>query len=158
MEAQIEESIITMYHLDKDRLMMTHYCSAQNQPRMQANISDDGKTFTFDFLDATNLANPADGNMRKMVLTVLDKDDFTEQWLFNKDGKDETGTFHLIRKKVTSRIRSLRPVMDPVDISYAVAYAVASMLTSLDNLNAGSSRNNTIANSPSQLQAKILLR
>ena len=99
MEVQTQESMITMYHLDKDRLMMTHYCSAQNQPRMQASISDDGKTFTFDFLDATNLANPADGHMRKMVLTVLDKDHFTEQWLFSKDGKDETGTFHLIRKK-----------------------------------------------------------
>ena len=28
--------MITMYHLNKNKVMMTHYCSAGNQPRMQA--------------------------------------------------------------------------------------------------------------------------
>jgi len=36
MESMEHESMVTMYHLDKGRVMMTHYCSAQNQPRMQA--------------------------------------------------------------------------------------------------------------------------
>ncbi|MGC2696753.1 MAG: hypothetical protein WA738_13285 [Candidatus Angelobacter sp.] len=100
METMEEESMVTMYHLDKERLLLMHYCSAQNQPRMQAEVSDDGKTFTFDFLDATNLASPSDGHMHKMVLTILDKDHFTEQWFFSKDGKDdEHGTFHFTRKK-----------------------------------------------------------
>jgi hypothetical protein len=100
MESMEHESMVTMYHVDRDRVMMTHYCAAQNQPRMQARISDDGKTFTFDFLDATNLANPSDGHMRKMVLTIQDKDHFTEQWFFNKNGKDDKhGVFHLTRKQ-----------------------------------------------------------
>src|SRR5256885_508342 len=100
MESMEHESMVTMYHLDKDHVMMTHYCSAQNQPRMQAKISDDGKTFTFDFLDATNLANPADGHMRKMVLTIVDKDHFTEQWFFSQGGKDnQHGVFQLTRKQ-----------------------------------------------------------
>ncbi|MBZ5507919.1 MAG: hypothetical protein LAO78_20855 [Acidobacteriia bacterium] len=100
MESMEHESMVTMYHLDKDRVMMTHYCAAQNQPRMQAQVSDDGKTFTFNFLDATNLASPSDGHMRKMVLTIQDKDHFTEEWFFNKNGKDnEHGVFHLTRKQ-----------------------------------------------------------
>jgi hypothetical protein len=100
METMTHDSMITMYHLDKDHVMLTHYCSAHNQPRMQASISDDGKQFTFDFLDATNLANPSDGHMRKMVLTIQDKDHFTEEWFFNQNGKDgEHGVFHLTRKK-----------------------------------------------------------
>ena len=100
MESMQEESMVTMYHVDNDRLMLTHYCSAQNQPRMQATVSDDGKTFTFDFLDATNLANPAKGHMRKMVLKILDKDHVTEQWFFATNGKDgDHGTFELTRKK-----------------------------------------------------------
>jgi hypothetical protein len=31
-----EPSMVSIYHLDGDKLMMTHYCSAGNQPRMQA--------------------------------------------------------------------------------------------------------------------------
>ena len=28
--------MITVYHLDGDRLLLTHYCMLNNQPRMQA--------------------------------------------------------------------------------------------------------------------------
>jgi hypothetical protein len=100
METMAHDNMVTMYHLDKDHVMLTHYCSAQNQPRLQAHISDDGKTFTFDFLDATNLASPAAGHMHKMVLTIQDKDHFTEDWTYSKDGKDgDHGIFHLTRKQ-----------------------------------------------------------
>jgi hypothetical protein len=38
--------------------------------------------------------------MRKMVLTIQDKDHFTEEWFFNQNGKDgDHGVFHLTRKK-----------------------------------------------------------
>jgi len=100
MESMQEESMVTMYHVDNNRLLLTHYCAAQNQPRMQATVSDDGKTFTFDFIDATNLASPNDGHMRKLVLTIQDKDHFTEQWFFAQKGKAEDhGVFQLTRKQ-----------------------------------------------------------
>ncbi|HKV94331.1 MAG TPA: hypothetical protein VJW20_17415 [Candidatus Angelobacter sp.] len=100
MESMEEESMVTMYHVDKDHLMLTHYCSAHNQPRMQGQVSDDGKTFTFDFLDATNLASPADPHMHKLVLTILDKDHFTEKWFFSINGKDnDHGVLQFTRKK-----------------------------------------------------------
>ena len=86
-------------HVDNN-LLLTHYCSAQNHPRMQTTVSDDGKTFTFDFIDATNLASPADGHMRKLVLTIQDKDHFIEQWFFAQKGKDlDHGVFQLTRKQ-----------------------------------------------------------
>src|ERR1700686_4954053 len=94
MESLQEESMVTMYHLDNSHLMLTHYCAAQNQPRMQGQVSDDGKTFTFNFMDATNLASPTAGHMRKLVLTIQDKDHFSEQWFFSQGGKDdEHGVF-----------------------------------------------------------------
>ena len=100
MESMQEESMVTMYHVDNNRLLLTHYCAAQNQPRMQATVSDGGKTFTFDFIDATNLASPNDGHMRKLVLTIQDKDHFTEQWFFAQKGKAEDhGVFQLTRKQ-----------------------------------------------------------
>jgi hypothetical protein len=56
-----DESMTSLYYVDGQRLMMTHFCPSNNQPRMQATISSEGKIVTFDFLDATNLASPSAG-------------------------------------------------------------------------------------------------
>jgi hypothetical protein len=94
-----DEDMITMFNLDGHRLLMTHYCAAGNQPRMQASASPDGKTITFDFLDATNLAGASDGYMHKLVLTMIDSDHHTEDWYFVKAGKEMKESFELERKK-----------------------------------------------------------
>ncbi len=93
------EDMITMFHLDgPNKLMMTHYCGAGNQPRMVASTSPDGKTFTFTYVDATNLASPDAGHMQKMVLTVFDENHHTEDWTFLDHGKEMREFFDLHRK------------------------------------------------------------
>jgi hypothetical protein len=93
------EDMISVFHLDgPDKLLLTHYCSAGNQPRMQASVSPDGKTFTFNFLDVTNLATPDAGRMQKMVLTLLDDNHHTEEWVFTGHGKEMKEVFDLHRK------------------------------------------------------------
>src|SRR5579864_9137743 len=79
---------ITMFNLDGDRLMLTHYCDAGNQPRMVATVSPDGKTIVFDFLDATNLLSSQMGHMQRVTFTFIDANHHTEKWEFAmKDGK-----------------------------------------------------------------------
>jgi len=93
------EDMISMFHLDgPNRLLMTHYCAAGNQPRMQALVSPDGKAITFTFVDATNLAAPDAGHMQRMVLTVLDDNHHTEEWVFLDHGKERKQLFDLNRK------------------------------------------------------------
>jgi len=92
------EDMISMFHLDNSRLLMTHYCGAGNQPRMQASASPDGKTVTFDFLDATNLANPETGHMRRLVISMLDPNHHTEKWTFSDHGQEMSEVFDLRRK------------------------------------------------------------
>src|SRR5437667_3075889 len=60
-------NMITMIHMDADRLLLTHYCEAGNQPRMQASASPDGRTIAFDFVDATNLVSQDAGHMHRVV-------------------------------------------------------------------------------------------
>jgi hypothetical protein len=94
-----KEDMITMFNLDgPDRLLMTHYCAAGNEPRMKASVSQDGKIITFDFLDATNLATPDAAHMRRMVLTMVDDSHHTEEWTFVDHGKEHKELFELHRK------------------------------------------------------------
>ena len=98
-EIQTKEDMITMFNLDGERLLMTHYCGAGNQPRMLATASPDGKTITFDFLDATNLASPEAGHMHHVVISMLDANHHTEEWNYVDHGKEMKEVFDLWRKK-----------------------------------------------------------
>jgi hypothetical protein len=91
---------ITMFNLDGARLLLTHYCDAGNQPRMVATVSPDGKTFTFDFIDATNLLSSQMGHMQHVVFNIVDADHHTELWQFAMaNGKTEGGLLDLRRSK-----------------------------------------------------------
>ena len=94
-----EEDMITMFHMDNNRLLMTHYCGAGNQPRMQASLSPDGKTISFTFVDATNLSSAKAGHMDHVVITIPDADHHTEDWTFKQDGKEMKEHFELARVK-----------------------------------------------------------
>jgi hypothetical protein len=83
-EIQGMEDMISMIHMDGDRLLLTHYCGAGNQPRMQASISPDQKTVVFDFVDATNLDSPKAGHMHRAVFTILASDHHTEEWFHRR--------------------------------------------------------------------------
>lgn len=91
--------MVSMIHMDgQNRLLLTHYCSVGNQPRMQASVSPDGRTITFNYVDATNLSAPDAGHMQRMVLTLLDDNHHTEEWTFVDHGKEHKETFDLRRK------------------------------------------------------------
>jgi hypothetical protein len=98
-EIKGKENMISMFTLDGDRVLLTHYCAAGNQPRMVASASPDGKTITFDFLDATNLATPDAGRMTRMVLSMPDANHHTEEWIYTDHGKEMKEVFDLWRKK-----------------------------------------------------------
>jgi hypothetical protein len=89
-DAHPNETMMTMFHMDGDRLMLTHYCAARNQPRLVAtDFADEGRTITFTFLDAGNLPSRNKGHMDKMVLRFLDDDHTTSKWTWYQDGKEK---------------------------------------------------------------------
>jgi hypothetical protein len=92
------DDMISMIHLDGGRLLLTHYCEAGNQPRMQATLSPDGKTLTFDFIDATNLASSQPGHMQRVIFTFVDESHHIEEWHFAAPGKEMVEKFDLQKK------------------------------------------------------------
>ena len=100
VESGENEDMITMIHLDGDRLLATHYCSAGNQPRMRAAISLDAKTVTFDFMDGTNIRAPHSGHMQRLVIRILSPGRHIEEWTYVENGKEDT---------VVSDVRRVKP-------------------------------------------------
>ena len=95
-----ESEMITVYHPDGDRLMMTHYCSLHNQPRMRSQAPpQENKKFVFDFVDVTNLSAPDAGHMNKLVVTFEDKNHFTQEWTYREKGKESTVVIRFERKR-----------------------------------------------------------
>ena len=91
------ENMITMFHMDGDRLLMTHYCGAGNQPRMKV-VSSDAKSVSFEFFDGTNIA-PGDGHMQHVTFSQPDADHHIEEWVFLDHGKETKEVFTLARVK-----------------------------------------------------------
>lgn len=75
---------VTMFYLDGDRLVLTHYCDAGNRPRMVGKLSPDGKTLEFDFLDLSG--GNQHGHMHHAVFTIIDPNHHIEDWTFMTPG------------------------------------------------------------------------
>src|SRR5262245_24825285 len=89
-EADPQKNMLTVYHLDGEHLMLTHYCMAKNQPRLRAtDFSEDGKKITFEFIDGTNLASRDVGHMDKVVIQFDSPDAYRSQWTFYAKGKEQ---------------------------------------------------------------------
>jgi len=80
-------AMLTVYHLDGDRLLLTHYCMAGNQPRMLARaFNPETGEVDFEFLDATNL-KPGAGHMHNVKFRLADNDHFSSEWEFYENGQ-----------------------------------------------------------------------
>jgi len=58
-----------------------------------------GKTITFDLVDATNLASPEAGHMRRLVIKILSPRHHTEEWTYVENGKDDVVVGDMRRAK-----------------------------------------------------------
>ena len=79
--------MVTMYHMDGDDLLVTHYCAAGNQPRMKAKGTDKTDKIEFTFKDGTNMDPATDMYMGALTVVFTDNDRFTQHWTHFEDGK-----------------------------------------------------------------------
>lgn len=80
----------TVMHMDGDRVLLTHYCEARNQPRLVlSRVEDGGRTAIFTFLDGTNMASRDAGHMDKVVFRFQDNDHYTSQWTWYQGGQEK---------------------------------------------------------------------
>jgi hypothetical protein len=94
------EAMITMFTVDSDHLIATHYCVAGNQPQMVTGVPGDlEKGVTFSLERVTGMKTPEDWHNTGLTLTLDDKDHMTQRWTYLYKGKTGTAIFHYARKK-----------------------------------------------------------
>jgi hypothetical protein len=81
------QEMLTAYHLDGSRLVLTHYCVAGNQPQMVAEKFDSTSgELDFAFAGGSNIA-PGAGHMHDAVFHLASNDRFDAKWDFVEAGK-----------------------------------------------------------------------
>jgi hypothetical protein len=90
--------MVTMFHMDGNNLMATHYCAAHNQPRLALVSGGDPNRLVFKFKDGTNI-QPDDGHMQQVAFTFDGSDRHGEDWTWIENGKEATSHFDFKRKQ-----------------------------------------------------------
>jgi hypothetical protein len=73
----------SVYHLDGVDLRMTHFCAAQNQPRLKATRFDDAKgAVEFSLLDITGLPLPVGPHVEAFAIHFVDPEQIALAFTF----------------------------------------------------------------------------
>jgi hypothetical protein len=76
---------LTLYHMDHEILMATHYCPLCNQPRLDLVVSEDNSMIAFEFSSATNLQGETDAHQHEFQLRLIDSNTFWRSETYLKD-------------------------------------------------------------------------
>ena len=92
--------MMTMFSVDGDRLLATHYCSALNQPNMSTQAIRDptAKSIAFTLIRVTGMKSPRDFHNTGLEVFFDDKDHVTQRWTYLYNGKSGTKILHFTRK------------------------------------------------------------
>jgi hypothetical protein len=71
---------ITMFYVEGDRLLATHYCDAGNRSNMEGKMSADGKSVEFNFLDVAG--STKGGLVKRMMFTMIDANKHVVEFTF----------------------------------------------------------------------------
>lgn len=96
---------MTVYTLDGDRLLLTHFCPQGNAPRLAFTHTDDGGTHHFMFVDGTNLQDPKSSHQHALGIRVEPNGNVTRTETYISNGstydpaKDTGDTETFVRAK-----------------------------------------------------------
>lgn len=99
---------LSLFHLDGDRLLATHYCGQGNQPRL-ALKSVEGNRLAFEFLDATNLPTAAASHLHRLEFIVNADGSLERIETYQSDVEEEVSRVQLRRLRKASGTGSHGP-------------------------------------------------
>ena len=82
-----DHEMVTLYHLEADKLVLTHYCAMGNQPKMALTKASTENQLVFDFVGGANLKPKTDTHMHSGRIQFVSKDAVTAEWDTFQQGK-----------------------------------------------------------------------
>lgn len=93
-----EHEMVSVYHTEKGRLVMTHYCAAGNQPRMAARNGAGDERIVFEFTGGANVDEQRGLYMSRAEFDFVSPARVDASWTAVVDGKvDHVARFKLVR-------------------------------------------------------------
>lgn len=88
----------SVYHAEKNKVAMTHYCMLGNHPTMKLKKATDTK-LEFEMAGTAGVTSLKEPHMHSLTITFATPDQMTQEWTSYANGKKaETATFTLTRK------------------------------------------------------------
>jgi hypothetical protein len=91
--------MVTVYTMDGDKLVLTHYCAIGNQPRFAASTASTSKKLVFECTGVGGAKSHSEMHMHKGTLTLTDATHMTSEWSSFPEGKDS----HKVKFEVTKK-------------------------------------------------------
>jgi hypothetical protein len=81
---------LTLYHMDNESLIATHYCPIGNQPRLRLKEGGSPSLFIFEFVSATNLPKPEAAHQHQFEVEILKPDSVARSETYIENGTPGT--------------------------------------------------------------------
>lgn len=95
-----EHEMLTVYYLEGDELVLTHYCVLGNQPHMKAAASSTASHISFECTPGGRIHCDKDSHMHTGIIDIVGPDRLKARWRKFEAGEGtETAEFELVRKK-----------------------------------------------------------
>lgn len=95
----LPHEMVTVYTLDRGKLVLTHYCAAGNQPVMELQPDSTAKKMHFEYVRGGNMKSRREGHMDAATITLVEGGGLREEWVNAENGKrDEPHVFSVARR------------------------------------------------------------
>jgi hypothetical protein len=92
------KEMTTVYHMENGKLVMNHYCTMGNCPKMTLKKSSDNELF-FEMKGKDGISSANEAHMHSLDITWKDPDHISASWVMYMDGKaNPAAPFVLTRK------------------------------------------------------------
>jgi hypothetical protein len=85
-----DHEMVSVYHLDKDDLVLTHYCVLNNQPRLKADLASPANTIVFNCVSVGNAKDADAQHIHKGTIVFVGEDRLDAKWDMCEKGKCST--------------------------------------------------------------------